>query len=641
MSWHLDFETYSEIDLPTVGSFRYAEDPTTVALILGFSDGKHQPIAVDLSLPDANAKLTPLFEAIERGETICAHNVTFERNIWTKVCKFPVTPKPSQWDCTAVRARLLALPGSLDGCASALGVDASKDPRGKELMQIFSKPGKKGRTLPSERPEEFLEYMEYCRQDVRVEILIDKVLPPIPKVEKEAFLLDYVINDRGMPVNMDNVNKAIDYVEKYSKVVLARAVEIAGCRPSQRVKTMDYLKSRGFDLPNLQAGTVEELIRKPGLPEDVAELLDSRIELSRAGTKKLDTIKAIVSDDGRIRGGFLFSAASTRRWSSTGVQMHNLQKPEGVVNPEVVMDMLETDHVDDLPLMFPRPLTALAQSIRGFFESKQHFLVADYASVEPRGLAWSAGEDWLLQAYHRNEDAYKIMASKVFNVPVDSIKSDKRFIGKQLVLGCGYGMGAPRFVQSCAKWGVHIPDDLSETSVAGYRTSVPKITKLWYDVEATAIRAVKYWKTLELGKFKFRPTKLSNGYKVLYVDMPSGSICYPNPSVGEYDWYGSTKEKLEFWTPLGSSFVKTDTFGGSLVENIIQALTRDILRDGMVAANDAGFFLIGHCHDEAIAEGGHRKEDLKEFERLLCKSSPWADNFPILTEGYISKRYKK
>lgn len=641
MAFHIDFETYSEADLPVVGSFRYSEDPTTEALILAFSDGHSDPVGIDLTKPDALQKLSPLFDAIARGELVCAHNVTFERNIWTKVCHFPITPQPNQWDCTAVRSRLLALPGSLLGSASALGLSITKDNRGLDLIQVFSKPGKKGRILPSDRPKEFQEFIDYCRQDVRVEIELAKILPPMSEEERKAFLLDYVINDRGMPVNIGNVKKAISFVEEYSEVVLARAVEIAGCRPSQRVKTLDYLASRGFSLDNLQAATVEGLLKNPKLPEDIGELLNSRIELSRAGTKKLVTIESTVSKDGRIRGGFLFSAASTRRWSSTGVQMHNLQKPEGVVNPEIVIDMISSGNIDDLPLIFPRPLTAIAQSIRGFFESEDHLLVADYASIEPRGLAWSAGEEWLLQAYHRKEDAYKIAASKVFNCPTERINKDQRFLGKQLILGCGYGMGAPRFLESCAKWGVNISEELAAASVSGFRSSVPAIVKFWYDVEASAIKAVKYWKPVILGRFTFRPVTLSNGYRMLFIDMPSGSIAYPNPSIGYVDWYGKMKERFEFWSPIGSSFIKTDTFGGSLVENIIQAQTRDILRDGMVEANSEGFKVIGHCHDEAIAEGPNSKEDLKAFEHILCTSSPWADNFPIATEGYIAKRYRK
>ena len=641
MSYHIDFETYSEMDITVCGAFRYAEDPSTEALILAYSDGKSEPIAVDLTLPGYLEKLTPLFNAIERGETICAHNVQFERLIWTKACHFPVTPRPEQWDCTAARARALAIPGSLAGAANALGVKMRKDSRGMDLINIFSKPHKKlGRCYPKDRPAEFSEFMEYCRQDVRVEIELDKVLPPLQPVEREAFMLDFKINNAGLPVNLELVEKADDFVQEYSDELLKKAEAIAGVRPSQREKTLEYLESRGFLLNNLQAATVEALALQEDLPADIAELLEYRIELTRAGTKKLKAIKACASADGRIRGGFLFSAASTRRWSSTGVQVHNLQKPEGEANPDVVFDILANDP-QDLRVMFKRPLTVLAQCVRGFFESNEHMLIADYSSVEPRGLAWMVNEDWLLDAYHSRKDVYKVTAGRLYNIDPSQVNSGQRFMGKQLVLGCGYGMGPSRFAETCGKFGRKLTDDEAVSAVTGYRQSVPKITQFWRDIERGCIRAVKRWEPVTVGKVKLRPETLSNGFRVLFVDMPSGTIAYPKPSIGSEDWNGQSRDTFEFYTPLGSSWVKTDTFGGSLTENIIQALTRDILRDGLIAADKAGFKVIGHVHDEAIAEGANSKDDLKEFERLLCSSSPWAEGFPIATEGYISDRYKK
>lgn len=639
---HCDFETYSEVDLTEVGSFRYAEDPTTEALILGYSIGKSAPKAVDLTAPGALSKLTPLFEAIRKGARVTAHNVTFERNIWTKVCKFPVTPREDQWDCTAVRSRLLAMPGSLDGCAAALGLEIRKDPRGQELIKIFCKPGKKGRVRPVDMPLAFQEFMEYCKQDVRVEMEIDEILPPIPDVEREAFLLDYRINDRGMPVNLPAVNRAIAFVEEYSAKIEAEAVAISNCRPTQREKTLEFLRSRGFAMPNLQRGTVEEMAQRKDLPLDVQTLLAHRVELSRAGTKKLVTIRACASEDGRIRGGFLFSAASTRRWSSVGVQMHNLQKPESKeANPDVVLDMLEADCAGFLPTLFSSPLTAVAESIRGFFQSETGFHVADFASIEPRGLAWSADEEWLLKAYWNKEDAYKIAAGKVFGIDPSKVNAEQRFLGKQLILGCGYGMGPPRFIESCRKFGVDISLNLAESSVYGYRDSVPNIVQFWKTIEACAIKAVKYWRDIPFGRFKFRPITLSNGYPILMLDMPSGSIAYPKPAVAYEEWYGAQRPKLEFYSVLGSTFHKTDTFGGSLTENVIQALTRDLLRDGMVKADKQGHYLIGHCHDEAIAENDTGKEGLRAFEDALCTASDWADGIPIVTEGYVANRYKK
>ncbi len=643
--WHIDFETYSEIDLTVVGSFRYAEDPTTEGLILSYSDGTFDPVGVNLTLPDAHEKLTPLFQAVSRGELICAHNVAFERNIWTKCCKFPVTPKEHQWMCTASMARMIAIPGSLDGAANALGLMVAKDPRGSELMRMFSKPQKGGaRILPGDRPAEFKEYINYCRQDVRVEVELAKILPRLSQQEEAAFRLDYRINDRGMPVNLEAVDRAVRFVEHYSETVLAEAVKIAGVKPTQIEKTKQFLESRGFKVPNLQAGTVENLLMEPGLPDDLHSLLESRIELSRAGTKKLKTIQACASLDGRIRGGFLFSAASTRRWSSVGVQMHNLQKPEGETNPNVVLDLIADDNADDLPLLFSRPLTAVAQSIRGFFETRgsSRFVVADYSSIEPRALAWSANETWLLEAFRKSQDAYKIAASKVFGGLPEDMTPDQRFLGKQLLLGCGYGMGPPRFVESCKKRGVTISEFLAVESVTGYRQSVLEIVKFWHLIEASAIRAVRYWRNVTFAnRYTFRPVTLANGFPVLYLDMPSGSIAYPNPSVTQVEWYGQMKDRLEFWTPLGSSWIQTDTFGGSLTENAMQALTRDVLRDGMVAAEEAGFNLIGHCHDEAISEESDSPGVEEEFSQLLCQSSPWADGFPIKTEGYIATRYRK
>lgn len=641
---HCDFETYSEIDIKAAGAFRYAEDPSTEALILAYAIDDQPIVGVDLTQPRRKAleQLEPLFEAVARGMPVGAHNAQFERLIWTKVCTwFPVVPDEDQWDCTAARARALAIPGSLDGAALAVGLGIQKDPRGRELINIFSKPTKKGvRTYPHERPEDFEAFIEYCKKDVEVERRLEKILPPLSDREKETFALDYRINDRGILVDVDLVKKAHDFVEEYSAELMKKSIAISGYRPTQREKTLAYLSSRGIDLPNLTAPVVEELARKEDTPADIKELLDYRIELSRAGTKKLKAILASVSADGRLRGQFLYSAASTRRWSSQGVQVHNLQKPEGEANPDVVFQLLAKDP-DLLRDMFDRPLTVLAQSIRGFFTSPDHLLVADYASVEPRGLAWLSDEEWILQAYRDKQDLYKIMASRVYGVPVGEVDAFLRFMGKQLVLGCGYGMGPPRFIETCAKFGTTLTLEQSAEAVYGYRKSVKNITRFWRSLEACCIKAIRDWKTIRNGYLRFRPATLSNGFRVLYVDMPSGTICYPKPFIGQELWNGQVRGTFKFWTPLGSHWVPTDTFGGSLAENVVQALTRDILRDGLLGADKAGHKVVAHVHDEAVAEGRNNKDDLADFEHRLSTSSEWAADFPIGTEGYIARRYKK
>jgi DNA polymerase bacteriophage-type len=644
---HLDFETYSDLNLPDVGAFKYSEHESTTAIILGYKIGNGPIKVLDLTDPKSlQGKLLPVYNFIESGGIVCAHNANFEQLIWEMMYDrgfFKIKPKPEQWDCTAARARMIAIPGSLDGAASALGMEIRKDPKGKILMDIFSKPSKEGKRIRrEERPEEYLEYMEYCRQDVAVEYELDLILPPLTPVEKECYVMDFKINSRGIGVNLELVEKANKYVEEYSEGLLDRSFEISNCRPTQIQKVMEFLKSQGLEVPNLQATTVEALAQTKGISGEVKELLENRIEISRAGTKKLKSIMTYASDDGRIRGSFLYSAASTRRWSSRGVQIHNLGKPEGETNPEVALEILANDPTD-LEIMFNRPLTTIAQSIRGFFQADDQYLIADYSSVEPRGLAWCVQEDWLLEAYKNKEDAYRIAASKVYGVPVKEIAKDSihRFLGKQLILGCNYGMGPDRFRETCGKFGQNISGEEAFEAVYGYRNSVPKIKQFWYDIENACIEAVLYWKEVKLGVFTLRPETLPNGYKLLFIDMPSGSICYPGPEIGSSEWNGRVKPTFEFYTPLGNSFVKTDTFGGSLTENIIQALTRDILRDGMLKAYKEGFDLCGHVHDEAIAEGRNNKEDLKALEVALCTGSEWAEGFPIETEGFISPIYKK
>jgi len=637
----LDFETYSESDITVAGSFRYSEDPSTEVLITGYSIDGADPIGVDMTRPDAFEKLVPLFDAVKRGYRIVAHNATFERNIWENVSRFPVTPKPDQWDCTAARARFLSLPGSLDGAAAALKLEVRKDSRGQDLINLFSKPGKKGRVFPKDNPSAFREFIDYCRQDVRVEMQLDAILPPLPPVEKKAFLVDFKINETGIPVNVGAMERAIDFVAEVSETLTKRASEIAGCRPTQREKTLAFLESRGFKLPNLQASTVEALAQTPDLPPDIHELLHSRIEVSRAGTKKLIAIKDRISEDGRVRGAFLYSAASTRRWSSRGVQLHNLQKPRKGLDADKIVDLMGQGKFAEMMEYSKTPLTDIAQSIRYFFETSQTFGVVDYASVEPRGEAWLAGEQWILDAYHAGQDLYKLMASRVFGVAVEAVSPDQRFLGKQLVLGAGYGMGPDRFVGSCADNGADVTLAQAKKAIYGYRESVPAIVKFWRESEACSIKAVKYWVTVKYGKLIFRPGTLSNGMKFLFVDMPSGTLAYANPHIGKETWNGQTRDTFRFYTTLGSSFVSTDCFGGLLVENYTQALTRDILRDGLIALDDAGFKIPGHVHDEGIVEGDLTEADLEHQAHLMCNSSPWATGFPIKSEGYLSKRYRK
>ena len=653
---HLDFETYSDLGLTEVGAFKYAAHSSTEVLMTSFALGDEKPAIVSLHEPDALERLEPFFQAVRDGYTVCAHNSQFEQLMVEYVLPrqgfWPAGLEVKRWDCTAVRSRLLAFPGSLEGAAAALKLP-NKDPRGKVLINLFSMPqvikagkekGKRFRLTHKERPNEYKEFMGYCVQDVIVEQAIDHLLPEMPPIEYEAYRLDYKINKRGVPVDLDFVHKARTFVEEFTKVQTARAIEISGYKPTQRERCMEWFAANGLTLPNLQAGTIAAVAEGPDvakLKPEVRELLSLRVELSRAGVKKLKVFEDMTSDDDRLRGAFLFSAASTKRWGSRGVQLHNLTKPDDTIDPGMVVDLVTTDRANELHMLFGSPLQAVSQSIRSVIHSKPGLLVADYASIEARVLAWLAGEQWILDAYINGDDLYKRMASKIFNVVYERVNKDQRFVGKQTILGAGYVMGSTRFRESCAKFGVIISEQLAREAIQGYRKSVPNITKMWYALERCAIRATRHWTEVKVNdKLSYHPMTLSNGVKLLELRAPSGSIYYPKPHIKEVEFYGEWKPGFHCFVSLGSSFISNQLSPGLITENITQAVARDVLRDGLLGADKDEYDLIMHVHDEGVAEedGVHT---LSDFEHVLCNSSPWATGLPLKAEGYSANRYRK
>jgi DNA polymerase bacteriophage-type len=650
MSIHLDFESRSRVDLISVGAYRYAEDDSTEALIAGFSIGKSEVVGVDLTRRKEHRKLEPLFNAIEAGEKIVSHNAGFERNIWEKVCRkrwnWPKV-KSSQWVCTSARSRALSLPGGLDMVAKVLGLGETKDPIGGKLISKFCKPQRDGRFIqPSEDPQDFKKFIRYCKQDVVVEREIDRLVPQLTDFEQKLFALDYKINNAGIPVDVELIHKAIEFIKEYSHKLEKYATKKMGCRPSQRDKCLHWLREQGYEFPNLQAATVEAIIADPGTTGMVRRLLESRIELSKAGTKKLTTMLNCVSKDGRIRGAFWFLAASTGRWGSNGVQFHNLAKPDKNYPQNEVLEFLELDGLD---LIYDRPLSALASSIRGFLKSPEGraFLIADYNAIEARGLAWTANERWLLQLFLDGGDPYTRMASKIYKKPEDQIdkESIERFLGKQTILGGGYGMGAPKFQATCARFGQPVSDRDARKAIRGYRKEVPRIVDSWYETERAALRAVISGDKVPFckGKLSFEVGELRNGFELLYINLPSGRrIAYPKPRIEHVKKWGKVRPTLVFKTWFRGSWRDEETYGGKEVENYIQALCRDVTGEGMVAVDREGFQIILHVHDEIGSEiDDDDPIEVPEYERMVCQVRPWAKGLPLKAGGKKLYRYEK
>lgn len=650
MSAHIDFETFSEVDLPSVGAFRYAGDASTEALILSYSLGrKSEVVGVDLTNPREHRKLEPLFRAIESGVDLVAHNAHFERNIWEKVCRkrwnWPRV-KPHQWVCTSARAGALSLPRGLDPVAHVLGIGETKDPEGSRLIQKFCKLTRGKRTLPRDDPEAFRRFIRYGKQDVVVEQEVDRLLPYLTDFEQAMFALDYKINDNGIPVDVPLIHQAIAFIEEYSHKLERYATRKMGCRPSQREKVLAWLSEQGYDLPNLQAATVEELIADPGTSRMVRRLMESRIELSKAGTKKLKTMLACVSPDGRIRGAFWFLAATTGRWGSNGVQFHNLAKPDPRYPQNEVLDLLELDGLD---LVYDRPLAAIAACIRGFLKAPKGkaLLIADYNAIEARGLAWTANERWLLKLFKDGGDPYTRMASKIYKKPEHKIdkESIERFLGKQTILGGGYGMGAPKFQATCARFGQPVSDNEAKRAIRGYRKEVPRIVDSWKATERAALRAVLTGdrKPICNGKLSFEVGELKNGFEFLYINLPSGRrIAYPKPRIEHIKKWGQVRATLVFKTWFRGAWRDEETYGGKEVENYIQALCRDLTAEGMRSVDRENLPVILHVHDEIGSEiDDDDPIEVEEYERMVCQVRPWAKELPLKAGGKKIYRYEK
>jgi DNA polymerase len=549
----------------------------------------------------------------------------------------------------------MSLPSSLESVGVALGLPNVKDPIGKSLINKFSNLQKDGSRIRStDDPGAFKAFIEYCKQDTIVERGIDEVLPDLTDEEQRIFQLDYKINGIGVPLDIPLIHTALEFIRETTKALEKKAIKLTGVKTSQRDKLLEWVRDQGAEMETMQAAEVERAIADPNTPPKVRQILENRMECTRAGTKKLTTMINCASLDGRVRGAFWYCSASTGRWGSSRVQFHNFQKPDDLYPQEDVIGLLQSG---DLDLFYDRPLTAIAKSVRGFIKVPEgrEMPIADYAAIEARALAWLADEKFMLEAFKNGEDVYIIMASKIFHISYDQVDKAQRFFGKQTVLGAGYGMGVPKFIATCARFGVNITEKEAKRAINGYRRSVPKIAGapdsngklrggLWSDVEKACIRAVLNGKSQTLcdGKLTIYVDTLANGFGVLYIVLPSGrKLCYPQPRVENLEKWGHLRPTLIFKSLHRYMWVDEETYGGKLVENIVQAITRDLLAEGMLSVDKAGLDIILHVHDEVGAETDVGEIDIKEFEGLVCTTGRWSKTLPNKAEGKIVERYCK
>jgi DNA polymerase bacteriophage-type len=654
---HCDFETYSELDVRHVGAYRYAEHPSTEVLIMcyAFDGGK-----VKTWLPGMKPPLE-LFCRVEENEEFSAHNVEFEYCMWNIVLHRMLKNVPrlraEQLNCTAGRAAMCGLPRSLGKAGAAAGLEIQKDKRGVQLINFFCKPRKvtkkndDTRNLPEFYPEAFQEFIDYCITDVESERELDAYLPAFSPFDFSMYRLCMRVNSRGIPVDIAGIKKAGVIVRELERRAHKRVTELTkDIRPTQRDKLMGWLAKQGVEIENLQANTVKALLSNADieLSDDVRTLLELRMEASKVSTKKLISMLRVACADSRVRGTLLFYGAHTGRLSGKLIQPHNFirglpDKKAQIALMQMMFPLLEKGDADLIEILFDNPLTSIAQCMRGFIKAGKGkiFRIVDYAQIEARILVWLAGQDDVLEAFRRGEDVYRQLAAFLWNISEPEVTSDQRRIAKNLVLGCGFGLGWEKFIEYCEKReGLVIEEAMSRRAVRAYRARNPKVVDYWDDVERCAIAAVRDpGKNVNLRNVNFycEPDK-----RFLRIILPSGrSLFYPSPRVVLTERFGVPKPQLTFMTEIKGMWLRTTTYGGRLVENIVQGVAADIMMAGGIKAEAANYPLVLTVHDEWLSECNEDFGSLKELERLCCSIAPWITNCPVTAEGFETVRYRK
>lgn len=638
----IDFETKNaKTDIRKVGGSRYAQDAEILCLSYSINGG---PISTWLP-----GQLPPydLIDAIENGATVHAHNAAFERAIWKNVCVGQYGwPPVAKWRCTMARALYSGLPASLDNVSKAVGVTAKKDLAGRRVMMQMTKPRKPRKNEPQDAvlwydtPEHYAKLIPYCEQDVRTEMEVASVVMDLTPREWSVYDHDTLVNERGVRIDTQLVHACIKVWNKYTKRLnreLAEATFGALTSASQASKMVDLLSHMGIELEDVKKGTVERVLLDSGLGPVATRMLEIRQELAKSSVSKYKKMVGAVESDGRIRGCFQYHGAQrTGRFSGRLVQFQNL--PRGIIDETnidaVIAAILALDL--DAVMSFGPIGDVLASMIRCSIipADGKRLLVCDFSSVEARALAWLAGEKWLLDAFEKNEDPYIHMASSVYGVPYAEVNKSQRFFGKTLVLGAGYGLGAGGLQRQLRNQKIVMSLGECQGLIDAYRAKNPRIKKLWYQVEDAAIQCVRSGRHVRCGKIVFHRRG-----DWLCVRLPSSrDLHYYKPSLvpGRFG-----KEQVEFLGTKEGKVIRETTYGGRAVENVCQAVCRDLLVEAMARLERAGYEVPLHVHDEVACEVPIGFGSIEEMRAIMVQVPTWAEGFPVGAEGFECTRYRK
>lgn len=648
----IDLETYSSVDLGKSSVYRYVESPDFDILLLGFSADGSQVQVVDLAQGE---QIPPEIIDALSDERVhkWAFNANFERvclSEWLRRNSYPLhnehysTPDdpcmgyldPVGWHCTMVWSAYLGLPLSLKDVGAALGLDKQKLTEGKDLIKYFCVPGKDGRRhLPADAPDKWSIFKAYNLRDVETEMGIQERLRkyPVPDAVWDQYHLDQQINDRGIAVDMTLVCSAIAIDERSREELTSKLQELTMLENPNSVQQMkDWLADNGLETETLGKKQVAELLKTA--PEPLRSVLVLRQQLAKSSVKKYQAMEATVCADGRVRGCFQFYGARTGRWAGRNIQLQNLPQNK-MPDLEQARAIVRAGDYDGVRMLYDSTPDVLSQLIRTAFvpRSGHTFFVADFSSIEARVIAWLAGEDWRQRVFADGKDIYCASASQMFGVPVEKhgINGHLRQKGKIAELALGYG-GSVGALKAMGALEMGLQEEELKPLVDAWRAANPMIVKLWWAVDDAVMTAIRVKSSTETHGIRFT---CQSG--MLFITLPSGrQLSYVKPRIGE-NQFGSPAA-----TYMGLSAARQwdrlESYGPKFVENIVQAISRDILCYAMQTLRCCS--IVAHVHDELIIEVDPRMS-LEAVCEQMGRTPPWAPGLQLRADGYATDFYKK
>ena len=654
----IDLETFSSVPIQKAGAQKYIRSPDFEILLFDYSLNGAPVVCVDF----AQGEMLPKWVVdalLDPGCLKHAYNAPFEWGCLSKYMGRQLPPE--QWRCTMFHGLYAGYPAGLDAIGRALGLpeDKRKLNIGKALIRYFCMPcapskanGGRTRNYPRHDPDKWALFKEYGCQDVVTEMAVERGLSniPIPAHVQKEWETDLIINSRGVAVDMDLVNGALDLGATVRERLMNEAMTISGLsNPNSVNQLSSWLEDEtGEEVKDLRKDTVAKILARDDNSPQVQRMLEIRQDLGKTSTKKYNAIENAVCEDGRVRGLLQFYGANrTGRWAGRLVQVQNL--PRTYTEPlELARELVKQRKLDALRVIYGSVPDTLSQLIRTAFVAPEgHVLIdADFSAIEARVISWLAGEEWRLEVFRTHGKIYEASASQMFGVPIDLIKKGNpeyalRQKGKVAELALGY-QGSSGALINMGALDMGIPEEDLPDIVSRWRNANKRIRDLWYKMDSAAVQVVGEGGTAGVnGLVLAREIDYSSGSDYMTIALPSGRKLYYNkPQISVNKW-GEPSISYMGMDQTSKKWMRIETYGGKLVENCVQAIARDCLAQVIEKLEAAGLPVVFHIHDEVVIDCEPGAATLEDVVRIMAEPIPWAPDLPLGADGWVGKFFKK